>query len=320
MRILNRKVRWEVNQILYQCDEKHVHTIIREMGLQKDSRGLDSPVVQESENVTEGDELDRSEAYKYRHLAATVNYLSMDRLDVQFAASVLGRAMSRPRVQSMVALKRVARYLLKHPSMEFEYSRTSIEEASVMEGYSDSDWAGCRATRRSMSGGIVTLGRLRLEVLEQSTGLRGTFRAARQSTTLPLKLQQSSSGLRSLAKDLGWNVGLQLKIDSSAAKAITSRLGAGKVRHLEVRFLWLQEVTRNKQLQVVKVRGKANLADVLEVFPRDVRTSEFSQGDRLQSRVRLGRGGVSGIVTLLHDDSRPCCVREPRGWLNSPWL
>ena len=35
-------------------------------------------------------------------------------------------------------------------------------------------------------------------------------------------------GLRSLAKDLGWNVGLQLKIDSSAAKAITSRLGCWK--------------------------------------------------------------------------------------------
>ena len=27
---------------------------------------------------------------------------------------------------------------------------------------------------------------------------------------------------------------------------------------------------------------------------------------------------VSGIVTLLHDDSRPCCVREPRGWCPTP--
>ena len=70
-------------------------------------------------------------------------------------------------------------------------------------------------------------------------------------------------GLRSLAKDLGWNVGFQLKIDSSAAKAITSMLGAGRVRHPEVRFLWLQEVTRNRQLQVVKIRRKANPADVL---------------------------------------------------------
>ena len=27
---------------------------------------------------------------------------------------------------------------------------------------------------------------------------------------------------------------------------------------------------------------------------------------------------VSGIVTLLHDDSRPCCVREPRGGAQLP--
>ena len=88
-------------------------------------------------------------------------------------------------------------------------------------------------------------------------------------------------GLRSLAKDLGWNVGLQLKIDSSSAKAITSRLGAGKVRHLEVRFLWLQEVTRNKQLQVVKVRGKANPADVL------TKPKSFREACELLSLVRV---------------------------------
>ena len=83
--------------------------------------------MQEAEDVTEGDVLDHSEASKYRHLAATVTYLSMDRPDVQFAASVLGRAMSRPTVQSVVALTRVARCLLKHSSMQFEYLRTSIE-------------------------------------------------------------------------------------------------------------------------------------------------------------------------------------------------
>ena len=221
VRILNRKVRWEVSQILNQGDEKHVHTIILEMGLQRDSRFLDSPVVQEAENVTEGDERDHREASRYRHLAAIVNYLSMDRLDVQVEASVLCRAMSRPTVQCMVALKRVARYLLKHPSMEFEHSRTSIEEASVMEGYSDSDWAGCRATRRNVSGGIVTLGGCALKSWSNGQG-SVALSSGEAEYYASVKAAAELIGLRSLAKDLGWNVGLQLKIDSSAPKAVTS--------------------------------------------------------------------------------------------------
>ena len=50
---------------------------------------------------------------------------------------------------------------------------------------------------------------------------------------------------------------------------------------LEVRFLWLQEVTRNKQLQVVKVRGKANPADVL------TKSKSFREACELMSLVRV---------------------------------
>jgi len=50
--------------------------------------------------------------------------------------------------------------------------------------------------------------------------------------------------------------------DSSAAKAISERLGVGRVRHLEVASLWIQEATKRKQLRVVKLRGVANTADL----------------------------------------------------------
>ena len=65
--------------------------------------------------------------------------------------------MSRPTVRSMAALKRVARYLHRHRAVEFEYVQVRFDEAGLLKGYSDSDWAGCKASRRSMSGGLVTL-------------------------------------------------------------------------------------------------------------------------------------------------------------------
>ena len=96
--------------------------------------------------------------------------------------------------------------------------------------------------------------RLRFEVLEQSTG-SVALSSGEAEYYASVKAAAELIGLRSLASSL--------KNDRSSAKAITSRLGAGKVRHLEVRFPWLQQVTRNSQLQVVKVRGQANPADLL---------------------------------------------------------
>ena len=49
-----------------------------------------------------------------------------------------------------------------------------------------------------------------------------------------VKASAEALGVQSLAADLGWKLGLELYVDSTAAKAIASRLGLGKVRHMEV--------------------------------------------------------------------------------------
>ncbi len=48
-------------------------------------------------------------------------------------------------------------------------------------------------------------------------------------------------GIKSLFNDLGFEVGLQVNTDSSADRSISSRKGAGPVRHVEVRELWRKE-------------------------------------------------------------------------------
>ena len=52
-------------------------------------------------------------------------------------------------------------------------------------------------------------------------------------------------------------------VDSSAAKSIASRTGLGKLRHLEIKFVWLQECVRRGKVVLSKVRGDINPADVL---------------------------------------------------------
>ena len=56
---------------------------------------------------------------------------------------------------------------------------------------------------------------------------------------------------------------LQIFSDSSSARAFSARRGLGKVRHIQTRYLWLQERVALGHLIVKKVRGDDNVADVL---------------------------------------------------------
>jgi len=70
-------------------------------------------------------------------------------------------------------------------------------------------------------------------------------------------------GVRSMLADMGVNLQIRLRTDAAAAKGICTRRGLGKVRHIEVNQLWLQEKVNSGEIQVMKVRGEGNLADGL---------------------------------------------------------
>ena len=60
-------------------------------------------------------------------------------------------------------------------------------------------------------------------------------------------------GMQSMARDFGDERVVRIATDSSASKGIASRLGLGKIRHLDTGLLWLQHHLRRKVLQPVKM-------------------------------------------------------------------
>ena len=70
-------------------------------------------------------------------------------------------------------------------------------------------------------------------------------------------------GFQSMAKDLGFSTELHLRSDASAAIGICRRRGLGKIRHLAVSDLWIQERLREQAFTLDKVAGADNPADVL---------------------------------------------------------
>ncbi len=74
----------------------------------------------------------------FRGAAARANYLSADRMDVQFAAKEICRWMAAPTQQSWLALKRLCRYLVGLPRLVYRYDWQTVEAIDV---YTDTDWA-----------------------------------------------------------------------------------------------------------------------------------------------------------------------------------
>ena len=70
-------------------------------------------------------------------------------------------------------------------------------------------------------------------------------------------------GIKGMYADMGVEVGIHAYVDASAAMGIACRRGLGKVRHIELDQLWLQDQVARGRVRVFKVPGEENLADSL---------------------------------------------------------
>ena len=67
----------------------------------------------------------------------------------------------------------------------------------------------------------------------------------------------------SLADDLGIELRVRLHVDAAAALGILERHCVGRVRHLDIGVLWLQEQQLRRVVEVTKVLGTSYPADLM---------------------------------------------------------
>ena len=62
---------------------------------------------------------------------------------------------------------------------------------------------------------------------------------------------------------MGIEVQVVVQIDATAAEGMLQRRGLGKIRHIDVKELWLQEAVRHQRVKLEKIAGERNPADIL---------------------------------------------------------
>ncbi len=257
-KILNRIVRWTDSGIEIEADPRQAEKLVRDLGLDG-ANAVNTPGVKLTKEQLEGDkELEHGKQSPFRAVAARCNYLAADRPDLQFAAKEVCRWMASPTVSSLNALKRVGRYLEGRRRLVYRFAWQSV---SCVDVYTDTDWAGCARTRKSTSGGGLVLGQ-HLVKSRSSTQSEVALSSGEAEYYGAVKASGVGLGFQSLLNDFGIKLPLRVWTDSTATIGICSRDGLGKLRHIDTKCLWLQHKVRSGRLEIRKVKGTENPADV----------------------------------------------------------
>ena len=95
------------------------------------------------------------------------------------------------------------------------------------------DWARETSTRKPKSGGAVQLGEHLLKTWSSTQSVVALSSGEPELYAI-VKAATDAMGILSLLADLGLGCRLRMFTDSTAGKAIVSRRGLGRVRHLGV--------------------------------------------------------------------------------------
>ena len=327
VRVLNRSIRWTARGVEYEADPRHRLVILKELGLEG-CKSVTTPYGPQEQGLLQdqGELLVCTEASKFRAIVARLNYLAADRPDTQYATKEVSKRMATPREPDWQALRRIGRYLAGAPRAVqiLEWQSTPVG----LSAYVDSDWAGDKKTCKSTSGGMIFRGMHLLKSWSTNQQIVA-LSSGEAELYASVKGAAQTLGMISMGVDFGEELTGTVYSDSSAALGILTRSGLGKVRHIRVQYLWLQEKVASNDLSVRKVAGETNPADLLtkglaqELLRRHVSFAgmevrpepqdEGPLGQAVLGTLRRGRKTRGAVCSLALRSGRRSCQATERG-------
>ena len=273
MRVMNRIVRIHPRRgITTELDPRHAEILIRDLDV-KSCRAVTTPMTKD--NAKESVESITEEIYEkarnkkaWRHDSGprgTVHSWQEQTVSQWIAETLLPASnkelacrMSSPSRQDWERLQRLVRFLRHRPRCALwnAYQGTPSEVSC----FTDSDWAGCKRTRRSTSGGCMMWESHPFKMWSRMQALV-SLSSAEAELNAAIKACSETLGFLSLLKDYQIHVKGKVMSDASAALGIIKRQGLGRTRHIHTSYLWVQQVN-DQGINLSKVPGTENCANM----------------------------------------------------------
>ena len=250
------------------------------------SAAMKAEEINQAEDI---ERLDVPETKRFRSLAATLDYMSSDRPDVQYATKAVCTKMASPSRGSWKRLKKAGRYLKRAEKVTWKMGAWKTDDEVNVDVHVASNWAS-GLERKSTSGGMMMINGTVVKHWSRTQATRALSTAEAEYYAVVTGAAEGL-GMQSMIAYLCVTTQVRVSIDSNAAKATASRRGLGKTRHVELKYLWLQEMTKSGRVKMRRILGEQNLADHL------------TKGKAWHQIEMLTRG-VGGIMKVNGDTDR----------------
>ena len=195
----------------------------------------------------------------YRTMVGKLMFIAAERPDFQFCVKECARGVQSPSARDMQRAKRICRYLMG--TRDWTLKLEPWKDVDTLQMMVDSDWATDKVDRRSTSAGVAQLGGCTIFTYSRTQGSPAMSSAEAEGYALG---SGACEGLFicAVAKELGVELKLALHSDSTATISQHTKMGLGRMKHVELRFLFVKDLLKRERFVLRKIPGTENPADL----------------------------------------------------------
>jgi hypothetical protein len=217
----------------------------------------------------------------YRSMIGSLMYLTASRPDITFAVSLCSRYQAAPKVCHLKAVKRILCYLKGRPNLGLWYP---YDDDFILTAFSDSDYGGCNADKKSTTGGCQFLGsrlvtwQCKKQATVSISSAEAEYIAAASCCSQVLWIQHQ-------LRDYGLIIShTPIHIDNSAAVCIIRNpVQHTKTKHIDIRYHFIRDCYEKHLINLIQIETLKQNADILTKAFSKSRFEELINMNKLQT-------------------------------------